>query len=68
MELVMLGRITTDDTEMDVPTSRAVAHGIGEKLRQTLGPESRCPDQLQRLLDEMRDREAHEVSAKGSGR
>ena len=64
----MPGHTTTDDSEMDATTSRAVAHGIGEKLRQTLGPESGCPDQLQKLLDEMRDREAREPSAKGRGR
>jgi hypothetical protein len=67
MELVMPDRIT-NDTKMDAPTSRAVAHGIGEKLRQTLGTDSRFPDQLQKLLEEIRDREARDVSAKGSGR
>ncbi len=68
MELVMPGHITTDDAKIDAPTSRAVAHGIGEKLRQTLAPESQFPDQLQKLLDEMRNREARELSTKGSAR
>lgn len=63
----MPGHTTSDDSEMDAPTSRAVSHGIGEKLRQTLGPESGCPDRLQKLLDAMRDREARELSAKGGG-
>lgn len=68
MELVMPGHITTDDAAMDAPTRRAIARGIGEKLRQALETESGCPDQLQKLLDEMRDREARECFAKGSGR
>lgn len=46
--------------EIDATTSRAVAHGIGEKLRQSLGADSRCPDRLQRLLDALRDREARD--------
>ena len=53
----MPGRIAIDFT-LDAPTSRAVAQGIGEKLRQTLGPETGFPDQLQKLLDELREREA----------
>lgn len=59
MEPVMAGRIATDDVQLDTPTSRAVAKGIGEKLQQALGTEQRFPDRLQKLLDEMRDREAH---------
>lgn len=58
----------SNDTKMDAPTSRAVAHGIGEKLRQTLDTDSRFPDQLQKLLEEMHNREARDVSAKGGRR
>jgi hypothetical protein len=62
----MPGRITTNDFQLDSPTSRAVAQGIGERLRQALGTEGPFPDRLQRLLDEMRDREAAESHAKGN--
>ena len=55
-EPVMPARITTDIT-LDAPTSRAVAQGIGEKLRQTIAAEPGFPDQLQRLLDELHERE-----------
>lgn len=60
----MAARINTTDIQIDAPTSRAVAQGIGEKLRQTLGTEPRFPDRLQQLLTEMRDLEAHETSVK----
>jgi hypothetical protein len=62
----MPGRITTNEFQLDSSTSRAVAQGIGERLRQALGTEGPFPDRLQRLLDEMRDREADESRAKGT--
>jgi hypothetical protein len=46
---------------IDATTSRAIAHGIGEKLRQSLGADSRFPDRLQRLLDALRDRETRDA-------
>jgi hypothetical protein len=58
MEPVMAGRITPSNVQLDPPTSRAVAKGIGEKLQQTLGTEQRFPDRLQKLLEAMHDREA----------
>lgn len=60
----MPGRITTNEVQLDARTSRDVARGIGERLRQALGAEGPFPDRLQRLLDEMRDREAHENGSK----
>ena len=63
MELVMAGSITTDNTQMDALTSRAVAKGIGEKLQRTLGTQQPYPDRLQKLLEKMRDQEAREASA-----
>lgn len=65
MENRMPGRIA--DLRMDAPTSRAVAKGIGEKLQQTLDTDQRCPDRLQKLLDEMRAREAYEAAARNGG-
>jgi hypothetical protein len=62
----MPGRITTNDLQLDARTSRAVAQGIGERLRHALGTEGPFPDRLQRLLDEMRDREEHESHSRGA--
>lgn len=59
----MAGRITINDVHIDSSTSRAVANGIGEKLRQTIGEESPCPDRLRQLLDLMRERESDETPA-----
>ena len=53
----------TADDKIDATTSRAVANGIGEKLRQSLGADSRFPDRLQRLLDALADREARDTAA-----
>ena len=61
MELAMPSRITS--VQLDAPTSRAVAKGIGEKLQQTLVTETRFPDRLQKLLDALSEREANEASA-----
>jgi hypothetical protein len=62
MEQVMAGR-TTENIQLDATTSRAVARGIGERLRQSINADQRFPDRLQRLLDEMRDREAREIAS-----
>ena len=56
-ELHMPGRMPLDSVQLDASTSRAVAHGIGERLRNALGSETPFPDKLQKLLDEMRERE-----------
>lgn len=58
----MPGRMPNDSVQLDAPTSRAVANGIGERLRQALGGEAPFPAKLQNLLDEMRDREARDGS------
>jgi hypothetical protein len=67
MEPVMAGRITSKDVHLDATANRAVTKGIGEKLQQTLSPEQRFPDRLQRLLEAMDDREA-EALDKTKGR
>jgi 3-dehydroquinate synthetase len=56
----MPGRITHDSVQLDAPTSRAVANGIGERLKQSLGSDAPFPDRLQKLLDQMREIEARE--------
>jgi hypothetical protein len=65
-ELLMPGRLTMNDVQLDARTSRDVAHGIAERLRQALGTEGPFPDRLQNLLDEMRNREKQERPAKGN--
>ena len=61
----MPGRNSVHDVQLDAPTSRAIANGIGERLRQAIGTEAPFPDKLQKLLDEMRDREAREIGPEG---
>jgi hypothetical protein len=61
-ELSMPGRITHDSVQLDAPTSRAVAKGIGERLRQALSSDAPFPDRLQKLLDQMREHEARETT------
>ena len=56
----MPDRITHE--KIDATTSKAVSDGIGEKLRQSLGADARFPDRLQRLLEELRSREAREAA------
>lgn len=53
----MPGRLTFDQMQLDALTSRAIAKGIGERLRQVMGAEPSYPDELQRLINEMRERE-----------
>jgi len=62
---LMPGRLTTHDVQLDAPTSRAIANGIGERLRQALGTETPFPDKLQKLLDAMRNREADDSEPTG---
>jgi hypothetical protein len=42
---------------IDPAAGRAVAKGISEKLRQTLGPDPQMPDRLQQLLNRLRESE-----------
>ena len=53
--------------KIDATTSRAIANGIGEKLRQSLGAESRFPERLQRLLDALRERETRDGATDKNG-
>ena len=42
---------------IDPAAGRAVAKGISETLRQTLGPDPQMPDRLQELLNRLRQNE-----------
>lgn len=58
----MPARISPHDPQIDRTTGRDVARGIGERLKQAIGPEAAFPDHLQQLIDEMRAREARSES------
>lgn len=62
----MSARVTPNGLPIDPSTSRAISRSIGEKLKQTIGPDAPFPDRLQQLLDEMRARETRENSTDGS--
>lgn len=53
----MTGRSTDDSEAMDRKTSRSICDAVGERLQRNLPPESRLPNQLQRLVDELNQRD-----------
>ncbi len=60
-EPVMNGRINSE--QIDYKTSRSICDAVGERLQQSLRPDSSSlSPRLQHLLDELRkqDREAHQ--------
>jgi hypothetical protein len=54
---VMNGRITDNSELIDPRTSRSICDAVGERLQQSLRPDSRLPSHLQRLMDELRRRD-----------
>jgi hypothetical protein len=62
-EPVMRGRTNESSETIDYKTSRSICDAVGERLQQSLRPDSsRLSPRLQHLLDELRkqDREAHQ--------
>lgn len=59
----MSARVTPNGLPIDPSTSRAITRGIGEKLKQTIGPDTPFPDRLQQLLNEMQARETRDSSS-----
>ena len=58
-ELVMNGRITEHSEQIDRKTSRSICDAVGERLQQSLRPDSsRLPPYLQHLMDELRRQDA----------
>jgi hypothetical protein len=58
----MNGRITNSSELIDDRTCRSICAAVGERLQQSLRPDSsRLPSHLQHLLDELRrrDRQDH---------
>jgi hypothetical protein len=58
-ELAMNSRITDTGEQIDRKTSRSICDAVGERLQQSLRPEETAvPTYLQRLMDELRKRDA----------
>ena len=58
---VMNDRITDSDELIDRKTSRSICDAVGERLQQSLGPDtSRLSSYLQQLMDELRKRDAED--------
>jgi hypothetical protein len=54
----MNGRNTDNSELIDHRTSRSICDAVGERLQQSLRPDSsRLPPQLQHLMDELRRRD-----------
>jgi hypothetical protein len=54
----MGGRIADNSELIDHRTSRSICDAVGERLQQSLRPDSsRLPPHLQHLIDELRRRE-----------
>ena len=55
----MNGRITDSSETIDRKTSRSICDAVGERLQQSLRPEtSRLSPRLQHLMDELRRRDS----------
>jgi hypothetical protein len=50
-------RISHPFEEIDHKTSRSICDAVGERLRQSLRPETELSPHLQRLVDELRRRD-----------
>jgi hypothetical protein len=57
----MNSRITDHRESIDRKTSRSIRDAVGERLQQSLRPDSsRLPSHLQHLMDELRMRDSEE--------
>ena len=57
LELVMDSRINNDFEEIDHRTARSICDAVGERLQQSLRPETKLTPHLQQLVNELRRRE-----------
>jgi hypothetical protein len=53
----MNGQNDSDYESIDHKTSRSICDAIGERLQQRLRPETELPQPLQRLVDQLRQRD-----------
>jgi hypothetical protein len=61
LELVMESRINNDFEEIDHRTARSICDAVGERLQQSLRPETKLTPRLQQLVNELlrRDNDRH---------
>jgi hypothetical protein len=63
----MENRITNSSELIDRKTSRSICDAVGERLQQSLGPDtSRLSSYLQQLMDELRKRDAEDPRTSSS--
>ena len=53
----MAGPFADDSEQIDRRTSRSICDAVGERLQQSLRPESRLTSHLEHLMDELRKRD-----------
>ncbi|MCK1425263.1 hypothetical protein IVB14_15775 [Bradyrhizobium sp. 180] len=53
----MAGLFANDSEQIDRRTSRSIRDAVGERLQQSLRPDPRLPTHLEKLLNELRQRE-----------
>ncbi|MCK1545819.1 hypothetical protein IVA98_17925 [Bradyrhizobium sp. 160] len=53
----MAGLLANDSEQIDRRTSRSIRDAVGERLQQSLRPDPRLPTHLEKLLNELRQRE-----------
>jgi hypothetical protein len=53
----MAGPFANDSEQIDRRTSRSICDAVGERLQQSIRPESRLPTHLEHLLNELRKRD-----------
>jgi hypothetical protein len=53
----MTSRINSEYEQIDRKTLRAICDGVGERLQQSLPPDSTLSPLLQHLMDELRRRD-----------
>ncbi|MBR0701241.1 hypothetical protein ML401_18305 [Bradyrhizobium sp. 62B] len=53
----MAGLLANDSEQIDRRTTRSICDAVGERLQQSLRPETRLPTHLEQLLNELERRE-----------
>ncbi len=54
----MNSRINSEHEQIDHRTSRSICDAVGERLQQSMRPETELSPHLQRLVDELRRRDS----------
>ena len=53
----MSPRLENEMETLDYKTSKSICDAVGERLQQSIRPETALPDRLRHLLDELRRRD-----------